>query len=350
MTTPTWDTFCCTFSEQHKSVDELLNFRYKPFSIVSLISASLGVFGAIYQIVPIHETMQRRSVLSGERQRKIIKLLAIADLFACLGIIVRSVMWIIFYENRTESQRMNDHRLACALISFWIMYFYTSTYMWTVCYAIDVYFTLKENAWKFKYYHLISWGISLFYVACEFLILYVPDFKCHSKMPLVLAHYVLTFIAILIPMLLNPILYALASSQARQIIQGRLGRYTDLERSLVNKLKMKFSHIVIVFYVCWLPNIISNFILWSEWKRLHEWHVDLRGFIIGLWYFMAIVNPLQAVLNSVVYRGWANCSNLKMFFANMFRNRITLGIIPDDSAENERSDEVNGREQLINRA
>ncbi|XP_023214071.1 G-protein coupled receptor 143-like, partial [Centruroides sculpturatus] len=194
-------------------VDELLNFRYKPFSIVSLISASLGVFGAIYQIVPIHETVQRRSALSGERQRKIIKLLAIADLFACLGIIVRSVMWIIFYENRTESQRMNDHRLACALISFWIMYFYTSTYMWTVCYAIDVYVTLKENAWKFKYYHLISWGISLFYVACEFLILYVPDFKCHSKMPLVLAHYILTFIAILIPMLLNPILYALASSQ-----------------------------------------------------------------------------------------------------------------------------------------
>ncbi|XP_023228593.1 G-protein coupled receptor 143-like [Centruroides sculpturatus] len=299
MTTPTWDTFCCTFSEQHKSVDELLNFRYKPFSIVSLISASLGVFGAIYQIVPIHETVQRRSALSGERQRKIIKLLAIADLFACLGIIVRSVMWIIFYENRTESQRMNDHRLACALISFWIMYFYTSTYMWTVCYAIDVYVTLKENAW-------------------------LPPNVGSS--------------------------YTTKRYSSRQIIQGRLGRYTDQERSLVNKLKMKFSHIVIVFYVCWLPNIISNVILWSEWKRLHEWHVDLRGFIIGLWYFMAIVNPLQAVLNSVVYRGWANCSNLKTFFANMFRNRITLGIIPDDSVENERSDEVNGREQLINRA
>lgn len=306
-----------------------------------MVSASFGILGAIYQILPIHMVVQRRSALSGERQRKIIKLLAIADLFACLGIIVRSVLWISFKEYTNKYQ---NYSIYCALISVWITYFYTSTYMWTMCYAIDVYFTVKERPWKFRYYHIISWLLSLFYVAAEFIILYVPEFKCHSNWILVLTHYILTFLSVFIPMLVNPILYALASNQVRQMLQGHLGRYTDQERELIKRLDFKFSSIVVVFYVCWLPNIISSLAIWITWKDFPT------SFIIGLWYFMAIVNPLQAVLNSVVFRGWSNCTNVKTLIVNMFKSRVALGVIPEESTESEKCEEGNERELLLNTA
>lgn len=63
-------------------------------------------------------------------------------------------------------------------------------------------------------------------------------------------------------------------------------------------LKWKFLMINVVFYICWLPNLICGITLWTSWHTLSQ------QFILALWYTMAILNPLQAFFNTLVYRRW----------------------------------------------
>uniref|UniRef100_A0A7G3B790 Uncharacterized protein n=1 Tax=Lutzomyia longipalpis TaxID=7200 RepID=A0A7G3B790_LUTLO len=67
----------------------------------------------------------------------------------------------------------------------------------------------------------------------------------------------------------------------------------------MTRFKWKFLFINIVFYICWLPNLIGGFILWTVWGSVPE------NVMIVIWYAMAATNPLQAFLNAFVYRRWA---------------------------------------------
>jgi len=63
-------------------------------------------------------------------------------------------------------------------------------------------------------------------------------------------------------------------------------------------VRIKFFAINAAFYVCWLPNLINGLLLWTLWFKL-----PVRV-VISLWYLMALTNPMQALLNSLVYRRW----------------------------------------------
>lgn len=62
----------------------------------------------------------------------------------------------------------------------------------------------------------------------------------------------------------------------------------------------------LVFYICWLPNLICGITLWTMWHALPE------RFLISIWYIMAIINPLQAFFNTLVYRKWQPNSSTAM--------------------------------------
>lgn len=73
---------------------------------------------------------------------------------------------------------------------------------------------------------------------------------------------------------------------------------TTTERNINTLLKWKFLLINVVFYICWLPNLICGVTLWTAWHDLPE------KFTVVMFYLMAIVNPLQAFFNALVYRKW----------------------------------------------
>lgn len=116
-------------------------------------------------------------------------------------------------------------------------------------------------------------------------------------------------------MLINPIIYR----RATRAIDATAGRsqvrvahielplnlstfppfqFTTAERNINATLKWKFLMINFVFYVCWLPNLVCGIILWTSWHQLPEKP------LIAIWYVMAILNPLQAFFNTLVYRKW----------------------------------------------
>lgn len=161
-------------------------------------------------------------------------------------------------------------------------------------------------------------------------------FSCHDIHDLttalirVMPNYVLNYGPILVVMIVNPIIYFQCSKEVdKQLIQ-RYGQYTNNERQIHDIFKIKFSLINFVFYICWLPNIVNAILMWTMW-----FHLPIRVIIVS-WYVMAVLNPLQAFLNVLVYRKWSNkincCISLRGFFTRCFRGK--------SSQENQSANEV----------
>lgn len=150
-------------------------------------------------------------------------------------------------------------------------------------------------------------------------------FSCHdirsfwTAIARVLPNYILNYGTILFVMIANPILYFLCSKEVdRQLIE-RYGQYTNAERQINDLFKLKFSLINLIFYICWLPNIVNAVLMWTMWFDL-----PVRV-IVTSWYILAILNPLQAFFNVFVYRKWNQrlnfFVNLRDYFRRRFRRR-----------------------------
>ncbi|XP_063596458.1 G-protein coupled receptor 143-like [Penaeus indicus] len=303
MASPTIESLCCLSSTNAFSKDFLIDFQSVPYNAISILASLFGMAGAIYQILP-------RTPGNGAngreffktRGRLIIRWLAVADLLAAFGILIRSASWLA---NDTFGSKADDSKQGqsmCITTSVIIHYFYTATYCWTFLYALDVKLVTRQRLISHLMYHAVAWSVPLILCLLGLLTLYLPDLNCHSQAvnPYLrfLPNYLTTFIPIVIVMIGNPILYCIAFSNLEMEIMSARGKFTQSERQVVDGLRKKFLLINGVFYLCWLPNIINGIVLWTSWNNLP------KAFIITVWYLMAILNPLQAVFNSMVYRSW----------------------------------------------
>lgn len=59
----------------------------------------------------------------------------------------------------------------------WIQYFYMATWIWTLCYAVDMKLLLGERPGHPKWYHAIAWICPAVLTIFGLVILYVPDAK-----------------------------------------------------------------------------------------------------------------------------------------------------------------------------
>ncbi|KAF5278453.1 hypothetical protein FQA39_LY05942 [Lamprigera yunnana] len=203
--------------------------------------------------------------------------------------------------------------LLCALSSAWIQYFYTSTWIWTLCYAIDMRLILHEREERNIYYHIAAWIIPAILTGIGLTLLYYPNANCHSDSNIndaifrVLPNYIVTYIPITVMMIASPCLYLFSCKDMEKIITCSSGQFTRSERDIIGAVRIKFSAINIVFYICWFPNLINGFILWALWYHLP---VNL---VVIVWYIMAFTNPLQAFFNCLVYRRWSADSEVLIF-------------------------------------
>ncbi|KAG8272665.1 hypothetical protein J6590_037962 [Homalodisca vitripennis] len=129
-----------------------------------------------------------------------------------------------------------------------------------------------------------------------------PALRCHNLGPdesaflRILPNYLLTYLPMVTVMVANPILYLCSLRSVTDLITQSLAQYTRKERAIIDAVKVKFGLILLAFYICWLPNLINSLFLWFEWFNLPAQTVYV------LLYIMAVVNPLQAFFNSLVYR------------------------------------------------
>lgn len=321
-------------SQVEPGILTLMHFNSHPYNIVCIVSSLLGMLGAAYQVLPSPSipVAQHRQNVIGHAQKEIINWLAMADFFAAFGILLRSIFWLwkpeLIYEDGWGL-------IVCSMAAVWIRFFYTATFIFTLCYAVDVYLTCKQQKGNHKYYHAFTWSLSLLLTTVGLGTLYLPKFQCHSGMWRVLPNYLLSYIPIIVIMGINPILYYLSSKNVRILLTGGLGQLTYFEHNLLSALREKFFCIVLVFYVCWLPNVVNGIILWSCWNKIP------RQILLAVWYMMAVINPLQAVLNSLVYKSWENCRpawrNIRTLWN--FQDRPRLGLIVEPTSSDQSSPE-----------
>ncbi|KAJ0180579.1 hypothetical protein K1T71_003983 [Dendrolimus kikuchii] len=304
MSDPTIQTFCChhTGKKEDMAVRIMDEFNTDSYNILCLISSSIGILGAIYQIFPnIFNHIQGRVTYS--RSREIIVWLAVADLFASSGVLVRSALWLR-YKNIMPMPDDNISVLFCSVTSAWTQYFYTVSWFWTLFYAIDTWRIIKSRDSNLLLYHSLAWGLPVATTGIGLSILYIPNAMCHNLPSLssalykILPNYCATYLPIAIVMTVNPIMYMLSSKNVEMAVALPLAQFTSKERRVVDALRLKFFFINVVFYLCWLPNLVNGILVWSMW---FDMPVNL---IISVWYIMALMNPMQALLNALVYRKW----------------------------------------------
>ncbi|XP_055591573.1 G-protein coupled receptor 143-like [Uranotaenia lowii] len=322
MADPTIQTFCCHNRIRSPPAVKLMSeFNTDGYITVCIVSSFFGIAGAIYQIWIRDEDApnlhgirrsrpgSRSPVTSYSTGRSIIVWLAVADLCASLGVFLRSALWKYIQNVIPPDSDQDDttNVIFCAVSSAWIQYFYMCTWMWTLCYAINVRRQLGGYGVALRTYHTYVWSLSAVLTALGLTVLYIPDADCHNIHDIstaylrILPNYITTYGPMIAVMVANPVLYFTASREVDRQLVARFSQMTSNERELMTKFKMKFSLINFVFYICWLPNLINGIILWTMWFCLPF------KTIVTVWYVMAITNPLQAFLNTLVYQRW-NCS------------------------------------------
>jgi len=278
----------------------LMEFNSKSYNYVCLASSFIGILGAAYQLLPRSETplAHRWYSMTSSRGRHIIQWLALADLLASLGVFLRSLLKI----NDFLYPMSNAPITVCAIFAAWIQYFYCVTWLWTLSYAVDMFLALREKPGHPTLYHLVCWLLPSVLTATGLATLYLPNADCHNLGPeesafvRILPNYLLTYLPMVTVMVVNPILYLCSISAVTSLISQGLAQYTRKERAIVDAIRIKFGLILLVFYVCWLPNLVNSALLWTEWYDLPTKAVNI------LLYTMAALNPMQALLNSLVYR------------------------------------------------
>ncbi|XP_028156609.1 G-protein coupled receptor 143-like [Ostrinia nubilalis] len=306
MSDPTIQTFCChhTGNKEDLAVKIMSEFNTDSYNTVCLVSSAVGMLGAMYQVIPtlIHKGLQRST--GSTRGRRTIIWLAIADLLASFGVLVRSSLWLRF-KNIMPMPDDDVSVLFCSIISAWTQYFYTATWFWTLFYAVDTWLIIKGRDSHPTLYHSLAWGIPAATTSIGLSILYIPNATCHnltsvtSALYKILPNYCATYVPISIVMIVNPVMYMLSSKNVEMAVSLPLAQFTSKERRVVDTLRVKFLFINVVFYVCWLPNLINGILLWTMWFNMPV------KVIIVIWYIMALLNPMQALLNALVYRKWS---------------------------------------------
>ncbi|XP_064620704.1 G-protein coupled receptor 143-like [Lineus longissimus] len=323
MASPGLESFCCqNLSAYYPRPDghsiKQDSFQTNGYNAICILSSLCSIVGALFLIFSCKNCRDTRPADVGRRRldpsippgysKRIIAWLAVADLLACTGILVRALVWLIDPDEEDhviEDGNLDFAHIFCAISSGWIQYFYLSTYMWTFCYALDIVFMVKNKQSRQILYHILGWGVSGCLCLAGIIPLYYPSLlMCQYDLLNTVPHFLSYYIPLVFVMITNPLLYIYASKLVKGLVSGRSGRYTDSERSIVVRIREKFFLIMLVFYVCWLVNVINGILLIFK-------HQVSSGVFVALWNAMAVLNPLQAVLNTLVYKGIAGgiCRN-----------------------------------------
>ncbi|KAJ8013121.1 hypothetical protein DPEC_G00050000 [Dallia pectoralis] len=234
------------------------------------------------------------------------------------GIIVRSSIWLGLPNLITGINVANNSdvwpEVFCVGSAMWIQLFFSASFWWTFCYAVDVFLVVKRSAGisTIVLYHMITWGLAVLLCVEGVAMLYYPSISsCEDGLQHAIPHYITTYAPLLLVLIVNPMLFARTVSAVTSLLKGRQGIYTENERRLGTEIKIRFFKIMLVFFICWLPNIINESLLFYLEMQTDIKAGDLkniRNAALITWFIMGILNPMSGFLNTLAFHGWTGLS------------------------------------------
>uniref|UniRef100_A0A8D2DU69 G-protein coupled receptor 143 n=1 Tax=Sciurus vulgaris TaxID=55149 RepID=A0A8D2DU69_SCIVU len=316
MASPRLGTFCCPTRDAATQL--VLSFQPRAFHALCLGSGTLRLVLGLLQMLP-----RRRPAGPGApstsppASARIVRAATACDVLGCLGIIIRSTVWLgfpDFVENITDGNGTDIWPAAfCVGSAMWIQLLYSACFWWLFCYAVDAYLVIRRSAGlsTIVLYHIMAWGLAVLLCAEGAIMLYYPSVsRCERSLDHAIPHYITTYLPLLLVLVANPVLFQKTVTAVASLLKGRQGIYTENERRMGAVIKIRFFKIMLVLISCWLSNIINESLLFylemqpdidaGSLKRV-------RDAAKTTWFIMGILNPAQGFLLSLAFYGWTGC-------------------------------------------
>ncbi|XP_028292334.1 G-protein coupled receptor 143 isoform X2 [Gouania willdenowi] len=284
MASPRLETFCCP--NRDSATEFVVTFQPVLFGALSLCSAAFSFFLTVLQVLPKRKSYRRLGHYPVPRpasSTRILLIISVCDLLGCAGIIMRSSVWLglpTFTETISVANSTDVWpEVFCVGSAMWIQLFFSASFWWSFCYAVDVFLVVKTSA-----------GIS-----------------CEQGLQHAVPHYVTIYAPMLLVLIANPVFFSRTISAVTSLLKGRQGIYTENERRLANEIKIRFFKIMLVFFICWVPNLINESLLFylEVQADINDGGFrNIRNAVLITWFIMGILNPMQAFLNTLAFHGW----------------------------------------------
>lgn len=324
---------CCVFRDGNKNKTHSLHSErsHHPEKRVMLIFGFIfftGMFvGALVSLIGTGLTLRpkrgtqrtRREAVADKRQRVILSWLAASDLLGCVGGLVMAVYGIIqlttFYEEPQANPDTFAPSLICVVLTTWMQFFYVATIFWSFFYALDVYLMLKGHEGKFLFwvYFCLAWFVAAVVMGETLYLTFEKrkGFRCvKDNFENMASIFIGPFVVLIIMFFGMPVIYFLSSRMLSPMLK-RGGVYTNRERRVKAQIQKRFFKIVVIFMICWSPNIIEYFLALIQLRtpNFHWWDSVITYVLLSS--LMAFLNPMQAFLNALVYWGPAGCTKVQ---------------------------------------
>ncbi|XP_058391393.1 G-protein coupled receptor 143 isoform X2 [Diceros bicornis minor] len=323
MASPRLGTFCCPTRDAATQL--VLSFQPRAFHALCLGSGALRLALGLLQLLPgrrsagpgVPSTAPPASARAPASAR-ILRAATACDLLGCLGIVVRSMVWLGFPDFVESTSDVNGTDIwpaaFCVGSAMWVQLLYSACFWWLFCYAVDAYLVIRRSAGlsTILLYHIMAWGLAALLCVEGVVMLYYPSVaRCERDLEHAIPHYVTTYLPMLLVLVANPILFRKTVTAVASLLKGRQGIYTENERRMGAVIKIRFFKIMLVFVICWLSNIINESLLFYL-----EMQPDISGGSLKhvriaaktTWFIMGILNPAQGFLLSLAFYGWTGCS------------------------------------------
>ncbi|XP_030057482.1 G-protein coupled receptor 143 [Microcaecilia unicolor] len=319
MASPRLETFCCP--NRDAATHLVLSFQPRLFSALCLGSASLSLLLTVLQLSPKKRESYRKVGPSlfpkPSSSSRILLMISACDLLGCLGIITRSSVWLGAPGFTSNISALNGTdvwpAVFCVGSAMWIQLFYSASFWWLFCYAIDAYLVVRRSAGlsTIVLYHMMTWGLAILLCVEGVAMLYYPSVSnCEEGLEHAIPHYVTTYAPLLLVLLVNPILFRRTVTAVASLLKGRQGIYTENERRLGTEIQIRFFKIMLVFFICWSSNIINEILLFYLELQAHisdQVLKNVRNAVLITWFIMGILNPMQGFLFTLAFYGWRGC-------------------------------------------
>ncbi|KPP78328.1 G-protein coupled receptor 143-like [Scleropages formosus] len=315
MASPRLETFCCP--NRDVATQLIVDFQPHFFGAVCVASGSVGFLFSILQILPKRRSYRRLGqypLPKPASSSRVLFIISLCDILGCAGIIFRSSIWLGLPDLVAKISDTNNSdvwpEVFCVGTAVWIQLFFSASFWWTFCYAVDVYLVVKRSAGvsTIVLYHMITWGLAVLLCVEGVAMLYYPSISsCENGLQHAIPHYVTTYVPLLLVLFGNPVLFSRTVSAVTSLLKSRQGIYTENERRLGTEVQMRFFKIMLVFSICWLPNVVNEGLLFylemqADIKASHLKNV--RNAALITWFIMGILNPMQGFLNTLAFHGW----------------------------------------------
>uniref|UniRef100_F7CFY2 G-protein coupled receptor 143 n=1 Tax=Macaca mulatta TaxID=9544 RepID=F7CFY2_MACMU len=323
MASPRLGTFCCPTRDAATQL--VLSFQPRAFHALCLGSGALRLALGLLQLLPGRRPAGPGSpATSPPASVRILRAATACDLLGCLGVVIRSTVWLgfpNFVDSISDVNRTEIWPAAfCVGSAMWIQLLYSACFWWLFCYAVDAYLVIRRSAGlsTILLYHIMAWGLATLLCVEGAAMLYYPSVsRCERGLDHAIPHYVTMYLPLLLVLMANPILFQKTVTAVPSVftvaslLKGRQGIYTENERRMGAVIKIRFFKIMLVLIICWLSNIINESLLFYL-----EMQTDINGGSLKpvrtaaktTWFIMGILNPAQGFLLSLAFYGWTGCS------------------------------------------